>query len=163
MEVGCGTGRNLPLLVEAVGPSGRVLGVDLTSQMLERARALARDRGWANVHLWEADAGTWPVPGPVDAVLFSLCYSVMPEPSLVLRPLWEADRPGGRVVVLDGGTPPTARGRSLSALMRTVGRFSVLGDPETRPWEDLRALSGDVTVEWSGLPIYFLCRAVKAA
>ena len=47
LEIGCGTGRNFPYLREAVGPGGRVYGVDLSAGMLARARALCRRRRWS--------------------------------------------------------------------------------------------------------------------
>ncbi len=51
LEIGCGTGRNLPYLRESLGERGRVYGVDLSEGMLERARALCRKREWRNVEL----------------------------------------------------------------------------------------------------------------
>jgi demethylmenaquinone methyltransferase/2-methoxy-6-polyprenyl-1,4-benzoquinol methylase len=65
VEIGCGTGLNFPLLRAAVGETGRIVGVDLTPEMLAQARARAAEEGWRNVELVEADAlrsgGRWVV------------------------------------------------------------------------------------------------------
>src|SRR6201999_165505 len=78
LEMGAGSGRNLPYLVDAVGPSGAVIGVDLSAGMLAEARKMAARRGFANVELVESDAATVEIGREVDAVLFSLSYSAMP-------------------------------------------------------------------------------------
>lgn len=62
VEVGCGTGANLPLLAARVGPTGRVVGVDITDAMLERARALVLARGLRNVELVLSDARAFTYP-----------------------------------------------------------------------------------------------------
>src|SRR5215510_2965528 len=59
LEIGCGTGRNLPYLSRAVGPRGRVYGVDISSGMLARARELCRRHDWRNVDLIEGDAAQY--------------------------------------------------------------------------------------------------------
>src|ERR1044071_938340 len=51
LEVGCGTGRNLAGLVQAVGEQGHVYGVDLSKGMLQKARELSVKSGWRNVTL----------------------------------------------------------------------------------------------------------------
>ena len=51
LEIGCGTGRNLPFLREAVGPEGHIFGVDLSEGMLSKARQLCTRRKWENVTL----------------------------------------------------------------------------------------------------------------
>src|ERR1700755_3041391 len=56
LEIGAGTGRNFPYLVEAVGPSGTVIGVDASPGMLAEARKLIERRGWSNVQLLHQDA-----------------------------------------------------------------------------------------------------------
>ena len=56
LEVGAGTGRNFPYLVEAVGPSGTVIGVDASPGMLAEARKLIERNGWSNVELLQQDA-----------------------------------------------------------------------------------------------------------
>ncbi len=80
LDVGCGTGRNLCHLVATVGPSGRVYAVDYSEAMLTRAKKLCDQRGWHNIALLHDDAVQLNLPEMVDGVLFSLCYSVMPNP-----------------------------------------------------------------------------------
>jgi demethylmenaquinone methyltransferase/2-methoxy-6-polyprenyl-1,4-benzoquinol methylase len=80
LEIGCGTGRNLGHLVAAVGAKGRVYGVDYSEAMLGRAKELCHQRGWHNIALLQEDAVQLNLPEMVDGVLFSLCYSVMPNP-----------------------------------------------------------------------------------
>src|ERR1700744_646528 len=76
LEVGVGSGRNLPYLLDAVGPTGTITGVDLSPGMLAEARKLIARRGAANVTLIESDASTVDLDRDFDAVLFSLSYSV---------------------------------------------------------------------------------------
>src|SRR3954452_16768668 len=71
LEVGAGTGRNFPYLIEAVGPSGQVIAVDASEGMLREARKLVERRGWSNVLLQRQDAAQLELEPEVDAVLFS--------------------------------------------------------------------------------------------
>src|ERR1700744_1938769 len=80
LEVGVGSGRNLPYLLDAVGPSGAVVGVDLSAGMLAEARKLVARRGAANVDPIAPHASTVDLDREFDAVLFPLSYSVIPEP-----------------------------------------------------------------------------------
>ncbi|TKX58194.1 methyltransferase domain-containing protein [Halorubrum sp. SS7] len=84
VEFGCGPGVNLPALREAVGPSGRVVGVDVSTRMLDRAAGLVARRGWENVSLVEADAERPPVAA-ADAVLATFVTSLFPDPYAVVR------------------------------------------------------------------------------
>jgi SAM-dependent methyltransferase len=59
LEVGCGTGRNFSFLRDAVGPEGRICGVDLSEGMLRKARKLCHRRQWTNFVLIEADAAEY--------------------------------------------------------------------------------------------------------
>ncbi|MCL4865691.1 MAG: methyltransferase domain-containing protein [Gemmatimonadales bacterium] len=68
VDLGCGTGRNLPLLTSAVGPKGRVIGVDLTSAMLRAAERRIRAHQWTNVELVEADAAVYEFPPETDGI-----------------------------------------------------------------------------------------------
>src|SRR3954452_16214404 len=80
LEIGAGSGRNFPYLVEAVGPRGTVIGVDPSPGMLAEARKLIERRGWSNVELVEQDATHLAIARDVGGLLFSLSYSAMPDP-----------------------------------------------------------------------------------
>ena len=83
VEFGCGPGVNLPVLREAVGPEGRVVGVDITGRMLRRARALVERRGWENVELVRGDAVAPPVR-EADGVLATFVTSLFDDPYAVV-------------------------------------------------------------------------------
>jgi demethylmenaquinone methyltransferase/2-methoxy-6-polyprenyl-1,4-benzoquinol methylase len=136
LEIGVGTGRNLPYLVEAVGPSGTVIGVDASPGMLAEARKLVEQRGWSNVQLLEQDATQLAVDQDVDGVLFSLSYSAMPEPRPALARAWERLRPSSRVVVLDMGLTQGGRYRLLAPIARLLVKYAP-GDAYSDPWSDL--------------------------
>lgn len=138
VEIACGTGLNFPALVAAVGPGGRVIGVDLTDAMLERARRRVRRAGWRNVELVHADAATWPFPPGIHGILCTAGLSLISEYDDVIERAATALAPGGRMVVYDfkrreGGSGWSARLQAL--LRRPFGQTRDLA--ERRPWESL--------------------------
>jgi ubiquinone/menaquinone biosynthesis C-methylase UbiE len=155
MEVGCGTGRNLGLLREAVGLDGEVIGVDATPRMLAEARQLVARHGWRNVSLMDADAAELALETPVDLVYFSLSYSVVPDRDGALERAWRALRPGGRLVIMDAGIPDTRLGRILGPAAEMVATVFP-GDPYSRPWEDLKRLSPTVKTQRFQFGMYFI-------
>src|ERR1700743_1495047 len=69
VDMACGTGLNFSFLQKVVGPSGRIVGVDLTDAMLARARDRIKANGWSNVSLVQADALSYDFPAEVDGIL----------------------------------------------------------------------------------------------
>ncbi|WP_394295472.1 class I SAM-dependent methyltransferase [Halorubrum kocurii] len=128
VEFGCGPGVNAPALREAVGPTGRVVGVDVTGAMLDRARALAERRGWENVELVRGDATDPPVRS-ADAVLATFVTSLFADPYAVVSDWCDL---ADSVVVASfaprGSRPANA---ALSAFARLNGRLfdAAGGDP----------------------------------
>jgi len=124
LEIGAGSGRNFPYLVEAVGPSGTVIGLDASKGMLAEARKLIERHGWSNVQLLHQDAAQLQVDRNLDGVLFSLSYSVLPDPRPALARAWERLRPSSRVVVMDMGLTQGGLYRLLAAAQqRRTGRI----------------------------------------
>ena len=161
LEVGCGTGSNLKHLLRQVGPGGHVIGIDVSPGMLARARRLCDRRGWGNVSLVEQDFGGPSAHKPVDAVLFSLTYSVLPEQRSALSKAWDLLAQDGTLVIMDAGLPEGWMGRLLRPTTVALSRATVLGNPDSRPWEDLAALGADVEVDRFQLGTYYICRARK--
>ena len=97
LDIGCGCGVTSIALAKAVGPTGRVLGLDVSGPMVERARA--RSQGLANLHFIVADAAKHPIHEPFADLLFSR-FGVMffGDPAAAFANLRPAMKPGGRVV-----------------------------------------------------------------
>ena len=77
VDVGCGTGVNFELLYQRVGPTGRIVGVDVSVDMLRQAEALVRSNAWDNVTLIEAPVEEAPLGDLADAALFSLTHDIL--------------------------------------------------------------------------------------
>lgn len=100
LDAGCGTGRALPPLRAAVGPSGTVLGADLTPEMLEEAVRAGRDETSGIATLLLADVRRLPLrDGALDAVFGAGLISHLAEPVAGLCELARVVRPGGRLAL----------------------------------------------------------------
>lgn len=161
LEIGCGAGRNFPLLQRAVGPTGHIYGVDLTPGMLAMAAERCRRHGWTNVTLLQSDAARFTLSEPVDAALFGLSYSLIPDHQSALRAAWQHLTPGGRVVVVDGKRADNWLGRLMSSVAIAVNRATVYGTLEKKAWEDLRALTDAVEMQEMLFGSYFVCTGIK--
>ncbi|MEU8759747.1 methyltransferase domain-containing protein [Streptomyces sp. NPDC048659] len=97
LDAGCGTGRALPPLRAAVGPTGSVLGADLTPEMLDEAVRAGRGEAAA---LLLADVARLPLrSGALDAVFGAGLISHLADPVGDLRELARVVRPGGRLAL----------------------------------------------------------------
>ncbi len=161
LEIGCGTGRNFPYLRDAVGPEGRIYGVDISPGMLHEARALREAEDWHNIELCEGDAADYAATVPLDAVLFSLSYNTMPHHRTVLRRAWQQLRPGGRLVIMDAKVPPGWGGRLVLPFSLWLMKHTMLGNPLIHPWQELGAVAGDVDMSECMFSSYYICTATK--
>ncbi|WP_299036778.1 class I SAM-dependent methyltransferase [uncultured Pseudokineococcus sp.] len=166
LVVGIGTGPDLPALLSAAGPGGRVVGLDASPSMLAAARRRADRLGGDGVRLVLADAEQVParrlrdaLGGPADAVLLPYCLSLMPAWPRAWRTALEAARPGARVAVVD---TTVARGALLRRLASRVACAAGGVHVDARPWrcveelDDVSAatfLRGHVEVRGGTLPL----------
>ncbi|MFC9496211.1 class I SAM-dependent methyltransferase [Streptomyces sp. NPDC056975] len=127
LDAGCGTGRALPALRDAVGPSGAVLGVDLTPAMLEAAARAGRDRAGS---LMLADVTRLPVRSEsLDAVFGSGLVAHLPQPHENLRELARVVRPGGLLALFH----PIGRAALAARQGRELTPDDLRAEPNLRP------------------------------
>lgn len=146
IDVGCGTGLSLPLLRAAVGPDGRVIGVELSPEMLQRARQRVAASAWDNVTLHQGSVALAPLPGRGDAALLHFTHDILQDDA-ALRRIVGALRPGARIVAAGLKWAPAPL-RLLNLLVAPAALHSVTSfDGLDAPWRRLAALIGDPDVE----------------
>src|SRR3990172_2677403 len=148
VEISCGTGLNFPLLRQAVGPRGKIIGVDLTDAMLAQAARRVDEAGWWNVELVQADASRYEFPRGVNGVISTLAITLVPEFDDIVRHGSEALSDGGRFVVFDFKFPSRWYARPIVPLAAFLTRpFGVRIEMASRhPWESIQKYFDQTTV-----------------
>ncbi|MFP8955921.1 class I SAM-dependent methyltransferase [Natrialbaceae archaeon A-CW3] len=137
VEMGCGTGANLPFLREQVGPEGTVVGIDFTAPVLERARRLTADH--ENVHVVRGDATAPPIDGSVDAILATFVVGMLDDPAEAVDDWCELLAPDGHLVLVNAARSDAWYGAPVNALFRAVVVLSTPPTTKLRYEDDLTA------------------------
>jgi len=102
VDVGCGAGMDLLLAAQAIGPSGRAIGVDMTDAMVEAARSAAWAARLGNVEVRLGDAMALPLAdATADVVLSNGVLNLTPDKRVAYREVLRVLRPGGRFLYGD--------------------------------------------------------------
>jgi ubiquinone/menaquinone biosynthesis C-methylase UbiE len=152
VEVGCGTGLNFGLLQQAIGPQGKIIGVDLTPEMLVQARQQVERKGWRNVELIQSRASQYEFPTGIDGICSTFALTLESEYDAVIRRGAAALNSGRKFVVLDFRLPEHWPRWLISFALRLMRPFGVTEDlAERHPWESIARYLPDYqfrTVHW---------------
>jgi ubiquinone/menaquinone biosynthesis C-methylase UbiE len=137
LDFACGTGANFPYIMQRIGPTGQLVAVDYSPDMLKEARQSVEAHGWTNVQLIQSDAATMQPGADFDVVLCTLGLVVIPRHEQAMQCAWDALKPGGTYAIADLCESEHWYGRPLGFIMDLLGLF-IITDTSRRPWEWLQ-------------------------
>jgi ubiquinone/menaquinone biosynthesis C-methylase UbiE len=140
VDVGCGPATLTPYLVRRLGPGVRVTGIDFSREMIDLARREAVRRGWASVEFVRASALEFAPAEPVDAVVFCLSLSLLPEPGRCVEHALSFTKPGGQLVIVDSIPDPR---RPIASFLIRAKASRVGAEPDAFPLALLEARLAD--------------------
>ncbi len=132
VELCCGTGLNFSLIQKKIGNEGKIIGVDITDKMLEKAKERINKNNWKNVELIHCDVAEYKFPNNVDAVFSTYALSLSSEYDKVIRNCSEALKKGGKFAVLDFKVPDNPLRYFAPLLILLTKSFGVRKDIENR-------------------------------
>jgi len=132
LDLGCGAGLDLYLYAQAAGPDGRVYGLDISEEMVAKAKHNMRILNVENVEFLSAPADNIPLPDKsVDIVTANGIYNLSPDKGAIIREVVRVLRPGGRTifaeVVLKAPLPEEIR-KNINDWFRCIGGALPLND-----------------------------------
>ena len=148
VELGCGTGLNFPLLIEKIGPEGRLIGVDITLGMLAEARKRVESFGWKNVELVQLDIAMYNFPEDVNGVLSMGVFGYVPEYDHVIKKASYALVPNGSLVIFDLKEPKHWPSWLFKLFIRICRPFGVTLDyVRSESWKSVERFFQNTSLE----------------
>ena len=159
VDLGCGTGANLDGLARAVGSTGRVVGVDLSSGMLDQARGRRAAREDGPVELVQADLRRFTLPADTRGVLSTFALEMVPEhDEVVARTIHILARSGGHLAVSGLRRPPDWPEWAVCLGLAINRPFGVSrAYTEVHPWKSVRRHTREIAFETAVLGAVYLC------
>jgi demethylmenaquinone methyltransferase/2-methoxy-6-polyprenyl-1,4-benzoquinol methylase len=105
VELGCGTGLNFPLVLDKIGPDGKLIGVDITDKMLDQASIRVKENGWKNVELVQSDFADYEFPNELDGIFTTGALQYSPQYDEIIKKGYKGLKPGKNFVVFDFKMP----------------------------------------------------------
>jgi ubiquinone/menaquinone biosynthesis C-methylase UbiE len=145
IDVACGTGVNFALIEERIGQEGRIVGIDLSPDMLVEASKRVEADGWSNVTLVEASIEDAAIPAEADGALFSLTHDVLQSEAAVGNVVRHL-RPGGRVSSFGAKWAPSWLLPVNALVWYTARKYVTTFEHFDRPWHLLERFVPDLKI-----------------
>lgn len=149
LDIGCGSGLNFKLIIDAIGPQGTLIGVDFSAKMLMRAQQTIDKHGWKNVFLLQQDATKLNIKEltiqsdndiRIDRILCTLGLSVFPDWQLVFEKSFNLLEPNGKFGIMD-------LYNNKRTFQTRMVNFLADSDISRKVWEPLQKISTNYSEE----------------
>jgi arsenite methyltransferase len=159
LDLGSGAGVDVFLAANKVGPTGRVIGVDMTEEMVDKAKSIARDHVYLNVEFRLGEIENLPAEDEsVDVIISNCVINLSPDKSKVFQEAYRVLKPGGRLTVSDivseGALPDEIKSNSNAwacCIGGALERREYLRDIKEAGFGDVQVLSSkELYIEGEG-------------
>jgi SAM-dependent methyltransferase len=157
LDVGCGPGGSFPYLVDAIGSSGEVVGVEISPDISVNARRRIAKNGWENVEVIEAAAQKVELEGLFDGLIMFAAPDVYASEE-ALDNIFPHLSSGAKVAVFGGKFSGGRLGKVLNPVLKTLYKlsFSTTPAPNYEPWQLLAKRMGNLEVKEYFFDLMFL-------
>lgn len=161
LDVGCGTGLSFEQLQQAIGPQGRIIGIEQCPEMMEQAHHRVVRHGWQNVTLLNAPVEACTIAVQADAALFHFTHDILQTPEAISNVVHHL-KPGARVVAAGlQWASPWAWGANWFVLMAALHSVSTVAGLD-QPWSRLARQVGRMQVSSTLMDCVYIASGVVA-
>lgn len=146
IDLACGTGLNFGFLENIVGPNGKIIAFDYSTEMLEAAQQNAKENKWNNITFIHGDAVRLSLSFKVDGVLSTLGISAIPQHREALKKVLNILKDNGKISILDAQLP-SGFWAIFNPLIVYIYKHWACWDHLKKIPDDLRQLFNDLKVE----------------
>lgn len=157
LDVGCGTGLSFPFLEEAIGPSGRLVGIEQSPEMLAVAEERVEAAAWQNVTLIEASAEAADIPVAVDALVFFVTHDIV-RSQAALENVFGSAKPGARVLVVGAKSAPWWAAPVNVVMWLVARQYITTFEGFGQPWDRIIRFVPDLRVKQIALGAIYIAR-----
>lgn len=158
LDLGCGTGLLFKYLHAEVGDNGKIIGIDITPGMLEKAQDKINKNNWKNIELECADLADENLNIKADAAIFSLCLSLIPDCERVFKESLKLLKKGSAFVVLDSWKKDTRWYHKFTNLYIDIKAPFVYSDPDNKIYEFLPKYLKNITSKDKLMGVYTIVK-----
>jgi demethylmenaquinone methyltransferase/2-methoxy-6-polyprenyl-1,4-benzoquinol methylase len=164
IDAGCGNGGSFPFLLEQVGPTGEVVGIEISPEMTRRARNHIHENGWHNVRVIESPAQTAPLDSEFDALLLFAAHEILTSPG-ALDHLFGHLKAQGGVAAFGAKLTAPPLGCLANPFFRFISKMWLPLSPpiDTQPWRLLVTRLGQIRIEPRLGGVMYIVSGRKAA
>ncbi len=158
LDIGCGTGLNFGPLIQKIGPQGRIIGVDISSEMLSYAKERIKTEKWDNVDLVHSDINSYKFPNDINGVISTGVFGYLNERDKILETISQRLVLGGSLSIVDGKRPNKWPSWLFNFFVWLSSSFGVTEDYfESRTWETIDRYFQEVTFEEHYGGLIYIC------